>query len=139
MTKAWVSVCPGKMIKTGNQTDQTDKKNWEAYALWILNADEAVVANAVICLIHQANYLLDQQIAVLERDFIHEGGYSEQLAARIAERQRQKSDGEPAPAAPDCPTCGKPMSLSTARKGKRAGSQFWGCSVFPNCKGTRDV
>jgi four helix bundle suffix protein len=32
-------------------------------------------------LIHQTNYLLDQQIAALERDFIREGGYSEQLAA----------------------------------------------------------
>jgi restriction system protein len=48
-----------------------------AYSPWLSHADPAVVANAVICLIHQANYLLDQQISALERSFIREGGYSE--------------------------------------------------------------
>ena len=38
-------------------------------------------ANATICLIHQANYLLDQQITALEHAFIQAGGYTEQLAA----------------------------------------------------------
>jgi len=62
-----------------------------AYSPWLSHADPAVVANAVICLIHQANYLLDQQISALERGFIREGGYSESLAAaRLAERRRQR-------------------------------------------------
>jgi len=52
------------------------------------------------------------------------------------------SQNQPAPttdsnAAPDCPICHSPMKLRTARKGGRAGSQFWGCSRFPNCRGTR--
>jgi four helix bundle suffix protein len=52
-------------------------------------ADSGVVANASICLIHQANYLLDRQIRGLERDFVLEGGYSERLAAaRRAQRAR---------------------------------------------------
>jgi len=94
---------------------------------------------ATISLIHQTNYLLDQQISALERDFVQEGGYSEQLAAaRIAERQKQRQGpAANTPAAPACPRCGKPMALRTARKGARAGSQFWGCSGFPECKGTR--
>jgi four helix bundle suffix protein len=97
------------------------------------------VANSLICLIHQANYLLDQQISALERDFVQEGGYSEQLAAaRIAVRQKQQQrTAAPTPAAPICPRCGKLMVLRTARKGERAGSQFWGCSGFPQCKGTQ--
>src|SRR6185503_4930241 len=88
-----------------------------------------------------ANYLLDQQISALERDFVQEGGYSEQLAAaRIAERQKQQERrATTAPPAPACPRCGKPMALSTARKGEPAGSQFWGCSGFPQCKGTREL
>jgi len=48
--------------------------------------------------------------------------------------------GQP-PAKPDpqnCPLCQSPMKLRTARKGKSAGSQFWGCSRFPACHGTRD-
>jgi hypothetical protein len=30
------------------------------------------------------------------------------------------------------------MVLRTARKGKSAGKQFYGCKKYPNCKGTRD-
>lgn len=33
-----------------------------------------------------------------------------------------------------CPTCNSKM---ISRKNKE-GSRFWGCSNFPNCKGTRD-
>jgi len=128
-----------------------------AYAAWLNHADPAVVANAVICLIHQANYLLDQQIAALERDFIHEGGYSETLAAeRLAARAKQRQTAQvdrtdqsdrsdrsddlsdsTAAEAPACPACGEGMVLRTARKGSRAGSQFWGCAGYPRCTGTR--
>src|SRR3989475_11359742 len=85
-------------------------------------------------------YRLDQQISALERDFVQEGGYSEQLAAaRIAERRKQdqREGTVPANKAPNCPLCGKPMALRTARKGPSAGSQFWGCTGYPGCKGTR--
>jgi restriction system protein len=119
-------------------TDQTDPvAHYRAYAWWLEHADPAVVANALICLIHQTNYLLDQQISALERDFVQGGGYSEQLGmARLAARQGQRRDQ---PAAPTCPLCGKLMILRTARQGVRAGSQFWGCSGFPECKGTREI
>jgi restriction system protein len=36
-----------------------------------------------------------------------------------------------------CPTCGQPMVLRTSKRGANAGSQFWGCSTYPACKGTR--
>ena len=134
-----------------DRTDQSDPSDHrKKYSRWLDATDPAVVANAVLCLIHQANYLLDQQIAGLERDFIHEGGYSEQLAAsRLEERQRQggtRSDpsdrtdrSKTPPTALACPLCGKLMVLRTARKGDRAGSQFWGCSGYPECKGTREL
>jgi hypothetical protein len=38
---------------------------------------------------------------------------------------------------PTCPQCGSPMRRRTARKGRRAGRQFWGCSRYPSCRGTR--
>lgn len=41
------------------------------------------------------------------------------------------------PASNACPLCGSSMVQRTARKGKRAGSRFWGCSKYPSCKGTR--
>lgn len=128
-------------------SDQSDQSDRAAYAYWLDHADSAVVANAVICLIHQTNYLLDQQIRALERDFIHEGGYSEQLAAaRIQHRQQQhrtdstdSSDSQPRPPSPKCNLCGKPLIVRTARQGSHAGSQFWGCSGYPECKGTQQL
>jgi len=124
---------------SSNLTDLTDQERWALYAPWLEHADPAVRANATICLIHQANYLLDQQIAALERAFIKDGGYSEQLAAaRLAERQRNKHQPDPfnpPDHIPACPKCGKPMVLRTARTGKNAGQQFWGCSAYPDCKG----
>ena len=49
-----------------------------------------VVANIVLCLIHQANYLLDQQIRRLEQDFMKEGGIRERMARARIERRRRK-------------------------------------------------
>jgi restriction system protein len=45
----------------------------------------------------------------------------------------------PAPTTPTCPKCGEAMVLRTAKKGANAGSQFWGCSAYPACKGTRNA
>jgi len=135
-----------RQVGRRHPSDLPDQSDSAAYAAWLNHVDPAVVANASICLIHQANYLLDQQIAALERDFIHAGGYSEHLAAaRFAERtrQRQADQGnrtEPADAAaPACPSCGNAMVLRIARKGTRAGSQFWGCAAYPQCTATRPL
>ena len=131
-----------------NQTDRSDQVDVSDhkmnYARWLEHREPAVVANAMICLIHQANYLLDRQIHGLERQFVEEGGYSERLAAARLEKRRQaishptdRSDkSKTLPAAPNCAVCGKAMVLRTARKGAKAGSQFWGCSGYPQCKST---
>jgi len=115
-----------------NLTDLADRERWDLYAPWLEHGESAVRANAMICLINQANYLLDQQIAALEKNFIEEGGYSEQLAAaRLTERKKaKKEDGVPA-----CPQCGRVLVLRTVKNGERTGSQFWGCSGYPECRG----
>jgi hypothetical protein len=41
------------------------------------------------------------------------------------------------PDEPLCPKCGERMLLREARKGKSAGSKFWGCPRFPRCRGVR--
>ncbi len=121
-----------------NPSDLTDTQRQALYAKWLEPENPAIRANALICLIHLANDLLDQQIAALEARFIEDGGYREPLAsARLIERKRQNPiSADPLPARiPPCPTCGKPMVLRTAHKGKKAGAQFWGCSGYPDCKG----
>ena len=121
-------------------TDPTNRSEKSPYSHWVSHSDPAVVANAIICLTHQANYLLDRQIAGLERQFIRDGGYTEKLAAaRIDERARQKQTDEAGNNAPACPNCGGLMALRTARKGRNEGSQFWGCCGYPKCKGVRPL
>ncbi|MBI4120417.1 MAG: four helix bundle protein [Parcubacteria group bacterium] len=55
---------------------KTNRSHW-TYKSYL--EDPETAANAAICLIHQANYLLDKQIAALEEKFVKEGGYTEKL------------------------------------------------------------
>jgi restriction system protein len=41
------------------------------------------------------------------------------------------------PQRPECPSCGETMVLRRAKTGTNAGQEFWGCSAFPQCRGTR--
>jgi len=62
--------------------------------------------------------------------FREEGGFREQLTTlRVETRAVQEQ-------APNCPDCGKPMTRRKARTGKNAGNPFWGCTAYPDCKGT---
>ena len=123
--------------------DAQDKKNAAAYAKWLVGADDGTIANALICLIHQTNYLLDQHVKGLERDFVDGGGYSEQLAAARLAKRASETDNKPKEQGkmphPVCLVCGKPMVLRTARKGPHVGKQFLGCSGYPDCKATLAV
>ena len=38
-----------------------------------------------------------------------------------------------------CPHCGSTVVKRVARKGSNAGSEFWGCSTFPSCRGIRQL
>ena len=38
---------------------------------------------------------------------------------------------------PRCPTCFGPMQVRQKRYGTGRGSSFWGCTMFPRCRGTR--
>lgn len=38
-----------------------------------------------------------------------------------------------------CPRCGRAMIRRVAPKGSDAGKPFWGCSGFPDCRGTRSA
>ena len=65
--------------------------SYETYREFIEPRPGPIVANILICLIHQTNYLLDQQIRRLEKDFLDEGGLRERMTrARLATRARQQ-------------------------------------------------
>jgi four helix bundle suffix protein len=69
--------------KLGNKSPA----NYEVYREICESRPGEVVANIAICLIHQTNYLLDQQIRRLEQDFLKEGGIRERMTrARLQRR-----------------------------------------------------
>jgi four helix bundle suffix protein len=70
--------------------------SYETYETYAETRLAEVVANIVICLIHQPNYLLDQLIRKLEKDFLAEGGFRERMTrAGLSQRAKQKREFKP--------------------------------------------
>ena len=64
--------------------------SYVSYKTYVESRPAEVVANILICLIHQTNYLLDQQLRRLEKDFLEHGGLRENMTrARLEYRARQ--------------------------------------------------
>lgn len=140
----WRSDSPISEGTLSDPGDDGDRARWQIYQPWLDHTNAAVTANAQICLIHQANYLLDQQIIALEQAFIEGGGYTETLAtARLRHRSTMPRGDQPdqsdpsdqTDSSPRCPECGGLTVVRTARIGRNAGSRFWGCTAYPDCKG----
>lgn len=52
-------------------------KSYKTYQTYLNEQEEA--ANCLICLIHQANFLIDRQMKSLEEDLLKNGGFTERL------------------------------------------------------------
>jgi four helix bundle suffix protein len=64
--------------------------SYETFREFIETRPAPVVANILICLIHQTNYLLDRQIRQLEKEFLKDGGLRERMTrARLNSRSRK--------------------------------------------------
>lgn len=71
----------------GRQTPQS----FEVYREFVETRPAEVIANIAICLIHQTNYLLDQQLKSLEKEFIEQGGLRERMTrARLTYRAQHR-------------------------------------------------
>lgn len=55
----------------------TSHRTYKTYSIYLAQPETA--ANALICLIHQASYLLDRQLQALEKQFKQAGGFTERL------------------------------------------------------------
>jgi four helix bundle suffix protein len=116
----------------------TDTATYQTYRPFIESDDPEVVGNIMVCLCKQACFLLDQQIRELERAFLQEGGIRERMTrARLEVRAQQEQEAEAEAETPFCPLCSRPMRRRTAGRGLNAGRPFWGCSGYPQCRGTR--
>ncbi len=64
-------------------------RSYMTYKTYVEGTPPEVAANALICLVHQTNFLLDHQLRQLEQQFLKHGGFTEKLyRARIKARKR---------------------------------------------------
>jgi four helix bundle suffix protein len=71
--------------KVGARNDES----YASYRSFIETRPAETVANILICLIHQANCLLDQQLRQLEQEFLQAGGLRERMTrAHLAVRAK---------------------------------------------------
>ena len=72
--------------RLGCKTPQTFK----LYRKFVETRPSEVIANIALCLLHQTNYLLDQQLKTLEKEFIQQGGLRERMTrVRLAYRNNE--------------------------------------------------
>ena len=62
-------------------------QDYELYREFVETRSAEVVANIAICLVHQANYLIDRQLLRLEADFLAGGGLRERMSRVRRERR----------------------------------------------------
>jgi four helix bundle suffix protein len=67
-------------------------RSYKTYKTYFEKEGPEVAANAAICLIHQTNYLLDQQLRALEKEFMEEGGFTERLYRLRSEKRKNKKN-----------------------------------------------
>jgi len=138
-------------LRRDGRTSLVQCKQWKVYSvgapviremfglLTAEKADEAIIVTS-------GNFTRDaQDFAAGKPVHLIDGP---RLLALVQSVQNQPAATDPSPlrgeggrkpdevSATACPLCGRPMVLRTARRGANAGSQFWGCSAYPACKGT---
>ena len=64
------------------------------------------------------------------------GGVTRLLRGRFASAGAGRPPAPASGPAPFCPRCNVEMVPRTARRGPRAGEDFWGCRNYPSCKQT---
>lgn len=103
---------------------------------WLRSDDSLIVANCLLVLCNRLILMISRQIESQLDSFREEGGFTEGLTAeRLAYRKGLSVQA----GAPSCPVCGKPMIKRVAKKGVNSGKEFWSCSGYPECNGTRKV
>jgi four helix bundle suffix protein len=66
-------------------------RSYLTYKTYIESSPPATAANTLICVIHQANYLLDRQLRTLEKAFLEVGGFTERLyRTRVQAREHRR-------------------------------------------------
>ncbi|MCK4548431.1 MAG: four helix bundle suffix domain-containing protein [Candidatus Eisenbacteria sp.] len=65
-----------------------EHRSYKTYRTYIEGSCPETAANSMVCLIHQTNFLLDQQLRQIERRFLEEGGFTERMYRARSARKR---------------------------------------------------
>lgn len=103
---------------------------------WLAANDPIREANCILILCTRLVNMLTRQIEQQLATFTEEGGFTEALTAERLQHRSEQSIQEDAPV---CPKCGKTMVKRVAKKGVNSGKEFWSCSGYPDCRGTRKI
>jgi ssDNA-binding Zn-finger/Zn-ribbon topoisomerase 1 len=116
-----------QVIRADQLTDYIKKVNAEPGAVEFSEKDMEELANFFLSS-HQeckTDYLKKYREAVKLEKGTH----------TIENERPSTNETDVNPSIPQCPRCGAPMVKRRATKGENAGSEFWGCSRFPHCRG----
>jgi len=103
------------------------------FAKWLESGSDEAMANCLLILIARVINMLNHQLESQGETFEQEGGFREKLTSIRTEARAKQED------APACPECGRPMTRRRARAGRNAGKEFWGCTGYPECRGSREM
>ena len=104
---------------------------------FVAKAEPELAANAMLCAVNQAAYLLSRQIESQSRDFVEHGGFTERLYASRVKARDAAADGQVGHSR--LPVVWQGHAPAYCQQGPHAGQAFWGCSGYPECKGTRQI
>jgi four helix bundle suffix protein len=68
---------------------QGKNRSYLNYKTYVEQSSPEIAANTLVCLIPQTNYLLDQQLRALDKEFLKEGGFTKRLY-RVRSQARKK-------------------------------------------------
>jgi restriction system protein len=95
---------------------------------------ELVDGDALLALIGEVNGRVS---AVASERVAGAGGQASGVRPHSTSGTSPYSAGEDS--LPTCPDCGNAMVRRTAKRGPHVGEDFWGCSSWPKCQGTRSI
>ena len=127
-----------RFTKRFQEINRTPNATYETYRKALEHENPEICANAMLCLIHAVIALIARLLKQQEQDFLQNGGIKERMMQMRVEAKMLAQKAKTA-TTPDCPNCGKPMTVRKAATGKNAGKEFWGCTGYPECKGIMNV
>lgn len=115
------------------------RTNREKTALWLESENPETVLAALLQTSARIAETLNRMAEAAAKRIPRSGLAADRPEAERDRTVHRRDRDDRRPNTPRCPKCGSAMRLKTIRNGERAGQQFWSCSEFPACDGTRNV